>query len=1010
MSKIKCKMFGVPEISENDNTIYLPSGKVSSILYYILEKKIISRDELVAMFWPESNEKNAKNSLRNVIFKIRSAFESEIILTPNKSLILLNTKNVEFDLDTMKFEENPSLHSELNDGEYLEGINLSESISFQYWLDEKREYYKGLMAKVLREDIEKSLEDKRLDGIEQKIYKLISMDEFDESAYLLLFDYFTSIERYDKVINEYHKVQRLFQNELGIELGDEFRKTYEHSLEIISSTNKKTTGHKDDIIERHEETTIINHMIDRFLLGENDQHIAVIAEKGVGKTYLTRNIINSFSDKLITFRVNCYKVESEIAYSSVRTLAYEINKIVNADEGERSLNKLELEKGLWEMENTDAINPESTFDNSANINLTKLLSIIQKTLNELGKNNKIIIYIDDINNADDYSLDFYTNMMLHLNSNVKFLVTLEYNNKKLNNTLNSMKAIDKIKLIELSSYTIEQVQTIVKNNLNLKRNIDSITEDIYEKSKGNPLFVNELISNYKNSNKILITEKIYDLLMEKFSSYTQDTMDILRLISMFYYPVSYELVLKLSKEDPFKIINTLNILINDGVLEEINDKEIQLRFYNSAYREYVYGTLKESSKLMLHKTVASMLEKEMPLNKKSVKSLINIKNQYDLAKDSINSLKFEVFILDYHLSYTHEVFPTLEAFSTPDVVESRINTMNLMETFRDISSRINYLKNITESVEGLSNLSKVEQVYEFCKGRYLIRQGEYIEGIESINKTLLLAKENDNKKLIIDAYKQLIIQGIQIDSPEIMIKSIVPAIRIAKKSSDYEELSILYRLFGLYRFMIGNTEEAKLLLNNSIRLLDDNVGFKNNSINKAASLNYMGEIMHSEGNFQEAKNYFEQAIELCSKTNAISSAVFYLNLGRTNYFLNDLSDMKRNFESAKKYYDEYDIFWKKPVLDSFLALIAFKEKNYEKTVNYLKKAAIDGKLINNERDLGIFYFVESLIIKEINEGNIKNETLEKYFNISHKVYKFNALQYLDAIRDKYEIQYLQEVI
>ena len=78
--------------------------------------------------------------------------------------------------------------------------------------------------------------------------------------------------------------------------------------------------------------------------------------------------------------------------------------------------------------------------------------------------------------------------------------------------------------------------------------------------------------------------------------------------------------------------------------------------------------------------------------------------------------------------------------------------------------------------------------------------------------------------------------------------------------------------------------------------------------------------------------------------------------------------------------------------------------------NYLKKAAIDGKLINNERDLGIFYFVESLIIKEINEGNIKNETLEKYFNISHKVYKFNALQYLDAIREKYEIQYLQEVI
>lgn len=1009
MTKIKCKMFGVPEIIENENTIYLPSGKVSSILYYILEKKAISRDELVSMFWPESNEKNAKNSLRNVIFKIRSEFESEILLTPNKSLVLLNNRDIDFELDTSKLIENPEENYRIYRGDYLEGVSLSESIQFQYWMDERREFYKGQAAKALRDGIEKAIGDKSTEGVEQDIYKLISMDEFNEDSYVLLLQYYNSLDRHDKVINEYHKLQKLFLNELGISVSEEIKEIYERSLESVTGGSKKDVKQQENLFERQEEATIINHILERFISGENNQHIAVAGEKGIGKTYLTRSILNNLPEDIITFRINCYKVESEIAYSSARTLAYEINNYARENPAVFESGRTDVMKSLADMGQFIGTKLDETYENSWNINLSNMLNAIQITLNELSSRNKILIYIDDINYADDYSLDFYTNLILHLEKNTKFFVTLEHNNSKLDNILNSMKTIDKVKLIELSSYSRDQVREIVGLNVKSKKNLDEITDEIYEISKGNPLFINELINSFNNGNREVLSGKIYDLLVEKFSNYSREDLELLRLISLFYDPVSYDLLLKLSKEDPFKIVNTMNVLINDGVLEEVDDKEIKLRFANSAYREYVYGTLKESTKQILHKTVANILEKELPPDKRSLKSLINIKNQYDLAKDEINGLRFEVYILDSNLSNIHEVFPTLEPFQMPDAFDSKLTSINLMDTFTDLSNRINYLKNYSESVEGLENLSKVEQVYEFCKGRFLIRRGDYKDGIDSINKVLLMAKERENWKLVIDAYKQLIIQGIQIDSPDVMIKNIVPTIRIAKKINNHEELSILYRLFGLYRFMVGELDEAKVLLEKSINILDENLGFKNNYINKAASYNYLGEIMHSKGEFGDAKKYYERAINLCSDTNAISSSVFYLNLGKTNYFSGNYKEMKENFEAAKNYYRVYDIYWKKPVLDTFLALIEFNEGIYENAVEYLKMATADANLINNERDLGMLYLVESVIADEIRSNKIENPVLEKYFNVSEKVYKFNALQYLDPIRDSYEIEFLKDM-
>ena len=75
MKVIKIKLLGHQSIIEDGKDVYLPPGKLSGLFFYILIKGVVSRDEVANLFWPDSNEKRAKTSLRNAIHKIRNYFD-----------------------------------------------------------------------------------------------------------------------------------------------------------------------------------------------------------------------------------------------------------------------------------------------------------------------------------------------------------------------------------------------------------------------------------------------------------------------------------------------------------------------------------------------------------------------------------------------------------------------------------------------------------------------------------------------------------------------------------------------------------------------------------------------------------------------------------------------------------------------------------------------------------------------------------------------------------------------
>ena len=121
-----------------------------------------------------------------------------------------------------------------------------------------------------------------------------------------------------------------------------------------------------------------------------------------------------------------------------------------------------------------------------------------------------------------------------------------------------------------------------------------------------------------------------------------------------------------------------------------------------------------------------------------------------------------------------------------------------------------------------------------------------------------------------------------------------------------------------------------------------------------------------------------------------------------------MENMKDCFLRADSIIKKFDSYWKKPVLDSFLALVKFIDGDYKEALALLEDAESEIGTINNSRDIGMVYFVHA-IISNLSSSKASFEKKD-YLKESLKYYYNQAIKYLDPHRDKSTIEYLENNI
>lgn len=1008
---IECNLFGLPSVCEDGKEIILPVNKMSAVFYYILVNKVVSRDELSGMFWADSSEQKAKTSLRNVLYKLRRLFNKDIIVSTNKSIVSLN-ESLELKLDVDEFEKNTMKNLSSYKGDFLKGFYLKNTIEFENWILESREYYKGKYIGIYLNKVEKAYEVEAFDQIEHDIRKILQIDSYNEKAYSYLFGYYKKKKRIDKIINEYHIYQEILEEELGISPSEEIANLYKEALREVNLKNAEKKTSEDIFFGRDYDKKRIQNLIDDFKNKRDFKSVLINGETGIGKSVLKREIINS-NPELMILETSCLKVEQQFSYSLWIRI---INSI------EQEFKNMNVERTpLWDdllnnffFLNTTSYHPQAKIlESRENFTDNLIYTAIINAVERLSQSKSVLIAIEDIQWADKLSIKLLANLLLKNESKIFFLLTRSDEYIYNGDTIVTLKDINKIEVIELKKFTRQEVSVICKKMINKKIEENEI-DDIYYKSKGNAFFLNEYIHLYNNGQEnSSISSKLPAILLGKFEMLKEKEKKVLEIASALYENINVDLIVKVLNYNAFEVIDCINTLIRMNILEEhVKNGVSQINFNYSAYREVVYGNISEYSKQIIHNEIGNILEKDLIIGANDIRTYMRLQYHFERANNNAKKIKYEIYILNYYLNFTHEIFPSLNDYDLNRQVKLYLDNNKTIEWIEKIENQINEIKGCERHTNDIDEILKYELLFLYCKGRYFIREGNYSKGVKIMNKVIELAELLKDYKMAINGHKQIVIYSIQIINQELMLKHIISGIEVAKAIDSNLDLGIFYRLHGVYYMGIGDFKSAEELFIKSIDTFEyEGILEGANSISTAANYNYIGEIRSAQEKFEEAKEYFLKSIELCESGEVSCLAIFYINIGRILFMEGELSKVKEFFNKAEIIIKRFDSYWKKPVVEAYLALMNFFDEKYLETIKLLKDAMHEIKTINNPRDIGYVYFIQTIIAYIIDRDNIQiSDNIKDILPESYDVYYYKSMEYLDRYRDAAEIKYLKENI
>ena len=1010
MEHLQVNLFGAVRICEGTREIFLPGGKVGELFYYLVIKKTARREELVALLWPDASEDNAKNSLRNTLHKLKKYFAADLFLTPNKSLILLNDQ-IPLQLDVDQLARDPESNLGVYAGELLSGISWRCSADYEYWLTELRRYYRELYINHAQKQIAALYELKQYSAMETLIRDLLIVDGFNEKAFFFLMQLYRTQGRIDKIINEYYHLHKLLEDELGIAPPQDIEALFQEALLAVKKKDQPPVRKLDELFFYREfELNGIQAILDDFEQGAVPPSVLLKGESGAGKSTLKKKILQANENRFHFMETQCTMLERTISYSPWLKLMGLLEEELDRQQLKRPTHWDSLRSNLFFDLKQDKFPAPQILETSEQFNDDLIFKSIQNVLQILGETTKIVIVLENIQWSDPSSLRLLFNLILTGSASAMFLITAaDQIGDHSDRIVNTLVQLNKLAAFDLKPFSLIEVTEILKKNLGKKDFSQTMADEIFEKSMGNPFLLNVCLDVYRNNqDKQKIDQIMKDVLKDKFSGFSETELKILRLIAVYNGDIQINFILELLDLKAFELIDSINELVRLHILEEKRDGDaLGINFVHSSYREYLYGELKDMTRLLMHREIGYALERKLA-SKGDVQGYLKLRYHFQQAGEPVKSLKYEVIMLDYHLNFSHELFPAMDDFELSKQTKLNIKNERALAWIREAEEELQRVSNLRRE-DDAAELERTETLFFYCKGRYFIRCGNYQEGIRMIRRVIALSERNGDRKTELQGHKQMIIYGIQTNNAEVMLTHIIQGIKAARKLDNHLELGVFYRLYGVYHLMQGQGGTAEVLFNKSISLLQSTDRVANtNSINLAANYNYLGEIRHQSGSLDEAMAYFKKAISLCEAMEPSSLSIFYVNAAKTCFLMNDLPAMAAYLSKANRIVDQFDSFWKKPVLEGLNALHCYFSRDVAGSLKYLNNSVACVRTINNPRDIGMVYFVQAILRRELDQaGGEPGAEMLAFLDEPASVYFFQAVKYLDDYRDKAEIEYLR---
>jgi DNA-binding SARP family transcriptional activator len=648
-SPLEIQLFGTPQVLLNGSRMDGLRRKNRALIYYVAAQEgQLTRDKILAFFWPDHERSAAQPILRNMIHEVRKtlgdtfqADDQAIALTPNTfvdSRFFSTTLNSSSsDLQRLKQALN------LYKGDFLDGFNLSDSPQFEDWAASERERYR-LMAMNGFTDLSHRQEAKReYPAALESIRRALAFNPFQEDAQRDAMRLLYLNGDRAGVIQHYESLCKLLDEEMGMPPMPETRALYDS---IINDTFAPVTS------ETRERVQIINLSADKPLLpllgrdGElemlksqlvSGKLIVVEGEPGIGKTRLVAELIGSQTreqESAFVLQGISYELEQGLPYQPIVDA---LRKLLNYPNGKTLVERLNLEP-VWLAELSHLL-PELLTQVSAPTQPAderRLWEALHQFIRALTQYGEVWLFLDDLHWADASTLAWLGYLVRRMASPLLHLVAtsrpLEVHTDLIK-LLQALKREDRLVHLQLSvlpEVVMQQMAAALSQQHNKQ-----LSGWLIKNAEGNPFFITELIRYARGSGLLkqdgslnlglldlspTLPATIQNLIQSRLLKLSENAQQTLYIAAIIGRRFDFELVRQAGALPEAETLDAVDELQAAHLINPLPNE--QFTFDHSLTMEVVLADINETRRRSLHRRVAEALEAIHQFNLDPVSGLI----------------------------------------------------------------------------------------------------------------------------------------------------------------------------------------------------------------------------------------------------------------------------------------------------------------------------------------------------------------------------------------------------
>ena len=449
--KFEARFLGAPVIRKDGQEVFFPYNKVNALVYYILVKGTVMRDELGGILWGDKSDAVAKKNLRNALYETKKLLGTDVFVSPRKAIIKVNPE-VSFSVDVKRFEADPGNNLELYQGSFLQGFYIKDAPDYENWYLTERDRLEGIYIDALFQKLKEAVAIRNMAQVSRYGRELMAHNPYDESIYILLLRTYCESGNMRQALELYNEMKKIFREELQSSVPPEIEAMMKRAeAREQPGAHAETENQAAAVTGREKEQQAVRAILDRFLAGEGGDTLLLRGAAGSGKTNVKDLALANLPPEVSVIQCNCYQPERNIPLRPWTGIMEGLRNMIQAEHIRvpdidssrlyRLFPQLDLsdgrEVGLGEIKEL--------------LKVDAIFHTLYSVLEAVAVRHPVILVFEDLQWMDTLSLSVLSSLILHKKSRrfMFFLTAREVSDKDLQQFETSVAMYGKLQTVDL---------------------------------------------------------------------------------------------------------------------------------------------------------------------------------------------------------------------------------------------------------------------------------------------------------------------------------------------------------------------------------------------------------------------------------------------------------------------------------------------------------------------------------------------------------------------------------